>query len=280
MSSYYFIFVRQTYYEHNMIKERQQAGVPSRLNHHTTFEGLKGILSEVDSKGICFRAVSNRYKNDDQEIRMGEYMLKHIRENISFESSLNHFDGYNESASISFIEGESPKKMADDYGRFRIELDLRNHVRLGLNTFGFIDCEYVSKEDLKAYTIEYTSKYKECIERLESSSKKDIDGIIEMINIINDLKYKVYALKESKWAEENEWRIIIPLKETDPETLWTEGKPSKPYKNFHLPKECLLAVTVFSKDESIGTSERQEVEQYLREKNCNIPIKLVMIQDK
>ena len=263
-----------------MIKERQQTEIPSRLSHHTTFEGLKGILSEIDSKGICFRAVSNRYKNDDQEIKMGEYMLQYIRENISFESSLNHFDGYNESASISFIAGESPSKMEMDYGRFRIELDLRNHVRLGLNTFGFIDCEYVSKEDLKTYTIEYTSKYKRCIERLESSSKKNIDGLIEMINIINDLKYKVYALKELKWAEENEWRIIVPLKETDPETLWTESKPSKPYKNFYLPTECLLAVSVFAKDESIGISECQEIERYLREKKCYIPIKLMMIRNK
>lgn len=260
-----------------MIKEKRQAGIPSRLSHHTTFEGLKGILSEIGSKGICFRAVSNRYKNDEQEIKMGEYMLQYIRENISFESSLNHFDGYNESASISFMEGESPSKMETDYGRFRIELDLRNHVRLGLNTFGFfIDCEYVSKEDLKVYTIEYTSKYKRCIERLESSSKKNPDGLIEMINIINDLKYKVYALKELKWAEENEWRIIVPLKETDLETLWTESKPSKPYQNFYLPKDSLTGITIFfdQSNESVTLSEYKEIENFLRERECDVPIYL------
>ena len=97
-----------------------------------------------------------------------------------------------------------------------------------------------------------------------------------MINIINDLKYKVYALKELKWAEENEWRIIVPLKETDLETLWTESKPSKPYQNFYLPKDSLTGITIFfdQSNESVTLSEYKEIENFLRERECDVPIYL------
>ena len=63
-----------------MLQSRIQKQIPERLSHYTNLEALKSILSDQDGKGICFRAFSNRCKNDDQEIRMGEYMLKRVRE--------------------------------------------------------------------------------------------------------------------------------------------------------------------------------------------------------
>ena len=73
---------------------------------------LKSILSYKEGKGICLWAFSNKHKNDDKEIRMGEYMLKRVRNVIPTNTSLlNQFGGYEDSASISFNEGGVNKHM-------------------------------------------------------------------------------------------------------------------------------------------------------------------------
>ena len=50
--------------------------MPERLSHYTNKEALKSILSDQEGKGICMRAFSNRCKNDEQEIRMGEVVTR------------------------------------------------------------------------------------------------------------------------------------------------------------------------------------------------------------
>ena len=57
-----------------MLQSRIQRPIPKRLSHYTDLAALKSILSDQEGKGICFRAFSNKCKNDDQEIKMGEYM--------------------------------------------------------------------------------------------------------------------------------------------------------------------------------------------------------------
>lgn len=109
-----------------MLQSRIQKQIPERLSHYTNIEALKSILSDQDGKGICFRAFSNRCKNDDQEIRMGEYMLKRVREVLPTSASLlNQFGGYEDSASISFMEGEVNQHMLKEYGCCRLEFNLR-----------------------------------------------------------------------------------------------------------------------------------------------------------
>ena len=91
-----------------MLRSIIQKQLPERLSHYTRIEELKSILSDKEGKGICFWAFSNRCKNDDQEIRMGEYMLKRVREVLPPSSTiLNQFGGYEDSGSISFMEGET-----------------------------------------------------------------------------------------------------------------------------------------------------------------------------
>ena len=84
-----------------MIRARKQKQIPEVLSHYTKLKSLKSILSDKEDKGICLWAFSNRHKNDDQEIRMGEYMLKRVRDALSSSSSmLHHFGGYEKSASL------------------------------------------------------------------------------------------------------------------------------------------------------------------------------------
>ena len=73
-----------------MLHSRIQRQIPERLSHYTNIEALKSILSDTEGKGICLWAFSNKYKNDDQEIMMGEYMLKRVRKALPTKSSLLH----------------------------------------------------------------------------------------------------------------------------------------------------------------------------------------------
>ena len=137
-----------------MLQSRMQRPIPERLSHYTNLEALKSILSDQEGKGICLRAFSNRCKNDDQEIRMGEYMLKRVREVLPTNASLlNQFGGYENSASFSFNEGDVNEHMLE-YGQFRLEFDLRD-IGVGLLTDGIIDCEYVAESELEEYADEY-----------------------------------------------------------------------------------------------------------------------------
>ena len=138
-----------------MLQSRIQKQIPERLSHYTNLEALKSILSDQDGKGICFRAFSNRCKNDDQEIRMGEYMLKRVREVLPTSASLlNQFGGYEDSGSISFMEGEVNQHMLKEYGCYRLEFDLRG-IGVGLLARGLIDCEYVPESELEEFADEY-----------------------------------------------------------------------------------------------------------------------------
>ena len=78
-----------------MLQSRIQRQIPERLSHYTKKEALKSILSDESGNGICLRAFSNKHKNDDQEIKMGEYMLKRVREALPTNASLLHqLSGY------------------------------------------------------------------------------------------------------------------------------------------------------------------------------------------
>lgn len=125
-----------------MLQSRIQKQIPERLSHYTTLEALKSILSDEEGKGICLWAFSNKHKNDDQEIKMGEYMLKRVRKALSTKSSLLHqLSGYENTASVSFMEGDVNQHMLDVYGRYRLEFDLRK-VGIGILSEGLVDCEY------------------------------------------------------------------------------------------------------------------------------------------
>ena len=100
-----------------MLQSRMQRQIPERLSHYTSLESLKSILSDDDGNGICFWAFSNKCKNDDQEIRMGEYMLNRVKAALPSKSSLLYeFSGYENTASVSFMEGEVNQHMLEVMG--------------------------------------------------------------------------------------------------------------------------------------------------------------------
>ena len=155
-----------------MLQSRIQRQIPERLSHYTNIEALRSILSDTEGKGICLWAFSNKHKNDDQEIKMGEYMLKRVREALHTKSSLLHqLSGYENTASVSFMEGDVNQHMLDVYGRYRLEFDLRK-VGIGILSEGLVDCEYVDANELEEYADEYCALISGTLKSIPELQKK------------------------------------------------------------------------------------------------------------
>ena len=177
-----------------MLQSRMHRQIPERLSHYTSLVALKSILSEEDGKGVCFWAFSNKCKNDDQEIKMGEYMLKRVRKALPTKSSLLHqLSGYGNTASVSFMEGDVNQHMLDVYGRYRLEFDLRK-VGLGILFEGLVDCEYVDANALEEYADEYCALISSILKSIPELQKKYGETSAPPINNLGDVTWLVLLI--------------------------------------------------------------------------------------
>lgn len=261
----------------------RQKEIPHKLCHHTNIDGFKGILScDVPTHGeICFRAVSNKYKNDAREIEMGGYMQKVIKaalDKIGVKSILQRINRYENSASVSFMEGETNRHMVKEYGEIRLEFDFNEFQSIGID---FMDCEYVHPIEIKSYAKEYAKLITETYSGIQYSqehygkySDESFNGLYSFLEMETDIILKIFALKEYKWHNEKEWRRVEFLDESLPEVMRTFGEDSSPYKNTYYPRESLTGVTVFSKSPFYKPSNIlvEEVRDYLCLKGFNVPV--------
>ena len=254
-----------------MLQSRIQRPIPERLSHYTDLIALKSILSDQDRKGICFRAFSNKCKNDDQEIRMGEYMLNRILDVFSGASMLQRFGGYENTASVSFMEGDVNRHMLDEYGYYRLEFDLRQ-VGVGVLTQGLIDCEYLAEKELEEYADEYCKMICATYQSIPDLQKKygkmsapPINNLVSFIMMELDIMQKVFCLKEQKWSDESEWRKVFSLKPDDANVQYCNGKP---YLNYYLDKNLLTGVTVFYMNGGFERAQKDadEIRCYISER--------------
>ncbi len=251
-----------------MLESRIQRQIPERLSHYTNLNALISILSDQDGKGICFRAYSNKCKNDDQEIVMGKYMLERVLEVLpSGVSLLNRFGGYEDTGSVSFMEGEVNEHMLE-YGHYRIELDLRE-IGVGLFTNGFVDCEYVPKNQLEEYADEYCEMISGTFndipklqEKYGKCSPQVFFNLGHFFMMELDIMSKVVSVKEEKWKEEKEWRKVIQFKNNESHIHYYQGKP---YMNFYLDKTKLTGITVFCSNDNKDQAQRDadDIRKYI-----------------
>ena len=241
------------------------------MSHYTKIEALKSILSDKEGKGICLWAFSNRCKNDDQEIMMGEYMLKRVREVLPTNASLLHqFGGYDNTASVSFMEGHVNQHMLDVYGNYRLEFDLRQ-LGIGLLTGGLVDCEYVAESELEEYADEYCALIRSTfnsIPKLQETygkiSAPPVNNLIEFLMMEIDIMAKVVCLKERKWSEEKEWRKVFEMKPKESIHYYN----GKPYMEYYLDKSFLTGVTVFCTSDTLSKAREdvKEINNYISER--------------
>ncbi len=232
-----------------MILSEIQRPIPERLFHYTNLEASKSILSNQEGRGICLWAFSNKVKNDEQEIKMGEYLLKRIVGVLPPNSSLlHHFNGYENTASVSFMEGSVNQHMLDEYGHIRLEFDL-GFEGSGLLSNGLIDCEYVAESQLEDYANEYCEMIYNTYHSIPTQQIKygkfsipATNSLFDFIMMELDIITKVFRLKEEKWRKENEWRKVFELK-SDGARVYYHGK--KPYVKYFLDKSKLIGITAF-----------------------------------
>lgn len=263
-----------------MLQSRIQKQTPERLSHYTDIVALKSILSDKGGKGICLWAFSNKYKNDDQEIKMGEYMLQRVKDVLPTSTSLlNQFGGYENTASVSFMEGDVNQHMLDEYGCFRLEFDLRE-IGVGLLSGGLVDCEYVAERELEEYADEYCEMISSTLrsipslqERYGKISEPPIKNLIDFLMMEMDIMTKVLCLKELKWSDEQEWRKVFELKPNDANIHHFNGKP---YIEYHLDKKTLTGITVFCTSETVDKARENayDISKYILDRGYNANVKV------
>lgn len=268
-----------------MLFARKQKQIPERLSHYTNLEALKSILSNQDGKGICLWAFSNKYKNDDQEIKMGEYILKRVIEVLPFGASLLHrFSGYENTASVSFMEGEVNQHMLDIYGNYRLEFDLRE-IGVGFLSGGLVDCEYVSESHLKEYADEYCEMISNTLKSIPALqgiygqfAAPSINHLIDFFMMELDVMAKVLCLKGEKWSEEMEWRKVFELK---PNEVYIHYHHGKPYIDCYLDKTTLTGITVFCSYDTLNIADKNAhaILKYITERGYNAKVQVVIYNE-
>jgi hypothetical protein len=266
-----------------MLQSRIQRPIPERLSHYTDLTALKSILSDQDGKGICFRAYSNKCKNDDQEIMMGKYMLERVLEVLpSGASLLNRFGGYEDTGSVSFMEGEVNEHMLD-YGHYRLEFDLRE-IGVGVLTNGLVDCEYVPQNQLVEYADEYCEMIRCTFNDIPKLQKKFgkfspqvVFNLSHFFMMELDIMSKVVSVKEEKWNEEREWRKLVQFKNNKPHIHYYQGKP---YMNFYLYKNMLTGITVFSskKNKDQAQKDANDIKKYVSDRGYNANVRVEVFE--
>lgn len=266
-----------------MLQSRTQRPIPERLSHYTDLNSLKSILSDREGKGICLWAFSNRCKNDDQEIRMGEYMLKRVREVLPTSASLlNQFGGYENSASFSFMEGEINDYMFNKYDHYRLEFDLRE-IGLGLLTGGLIDCEYVPESKLEEYADEYCEMISSTYKSIPSLQKKfgklsapPINNLFGFIQMELDIMGKVFCLKEQQWNQEREWRMVFGLNDNADIHYHND----KPYVEYYLDKKYLTGITVFCTPDTKDNAQKdaEDIRKYIHDRGYKAEVKVEVFE--
>lgn len=238
------------------------------------------ILFDDDGKGVCLRAFSNKHKNDDQEIKMGEYMLKRVREALPTNATLLHqLRGYENTASVSFMEGDVNQHMLDLYGHYRLEFDLRR-VGIGILTDGLVDCEYVGESELEEYADEYCALIRSSLKSIPELQKKygktsapPINNLIEFLMMEQDIIAKVFCMKEFKWRDEQEWRKVFELKANDTKIHFLNGKP---YVEYYLDKSFLTGVTVFCTSDTLDKAreDADEINRFISERGYKADVRV------
>lgn len=266
-----------------MLHSRIQRQIPERLSHYTTIEAIKSILSDVEGKGICLWAFSNKHKNDDQEIKMGEYMLNRVRKALPTKSSLLHqLSGYENTASVSFMEGDVNQHMLDVYGHFRLEFDLRK-IGIGILADRLIDCEYVDANALEEYADEYCALISSTFKSIPELQKKygktsapPINNLIEFLMMEQDIIAKVFCMKELKWKDEQEWRKVLELKSNESIHYYNE----KPYMEYYLDKSTLTGITVFCTTYTLdkAKTDATSLTNYITERGYNAEVRVEVFE--
>lgn len=268
----------------SVLKKIPYRNIPNALFHYTSVDNFKSIIqsNNEDGKEICFWAFSNRYKNDECELKYGKKIHEMVCTELKDKNKLEYLDKpKDECYLLSFSKVELSFIMIERYCKgnscIRLDFDFTDI----LNPQKILPCEYRYSSELDDYATMFREKYNELFELqsdFKNSNSKNLFDILNMCMEETTLKYslkeKIYTIKEkTEWENEQEWRMILFPDESNQVYKDNNGHP---YVKKYFPIKCLNSVCLFNTDKIDPSKSsyqyKEEFYAYLKQHNWEIPI--------
>ena len=226
--------------------------IPEQLYHYTKGENAFSIISGGNKKGkeICFWLKNAGQKNDKEELLLGQelviglkrYMRAHNRSSIInevvIEPSLVYINSFTEN-------GFPHEDMLKEYGRFRLEFNLRDYRFDG----DIGECTYFGADDVDRI-VEY---YQELFDKNWSLVSQNSDTIALGNYVLWEASAFVsipFLKHRERWSDELEWRHVLYQQNSDERVfIHDDGFPRM--RSFY-PATALIGITCFSDEEHLS----------------------------
>lgn len=183
----------------------------SRLTKHESFYRVKRDLFQSKSKD--YRDKVDKYLRD--QLMQIDYKIKKLKDTNIRIACFSELDKYDEFQNQILMWSH----YADNHKGFCIEYDLeplKKEVEFTLNKYEFykdkdkyIDERNIAITKAGLFPVEYTSNRVNIPVTKLNKIYFDDRGQIKYNSNIDEMIYKTFIVKSSKWSYEKEWRIII-----------------------------------------------------------------------
>ena len=216
-----------------------------KFYHCTTIEGFKGICSKPCTHELSLYLSHSQDMNDEKEISFGYKAVKDREKDvIGIERGEKIKDSYIFSVSSSFKFVSSK----NDYGSIILEFDKLN------DDITFKECRYLTNEEI----IELQKKFLE----------EQFNPMLDLIAILFP-----FYVKEIKWKDEKEWRIVKSLQENEEgQVRYRKTGERVRYLEWNISSEKLTAVYLKN---NVSAEEEREINEILFKYNFGFTAKRI-----
>ena len=215
-----------------------------KFYHCTTIEGFKGICSKPCTHELSLYLSHSQDMNDEKEISFGYKAVKDREKDvIGIERGEKIKDSYIFSVSTSFKFVSSK----NDYGSIILEFDK-------LDDITFKECRYLTNEEIIEFQKEFL--------------KEQFNPRLDLIAILFP-----FYVKEIKWKDEKEWRIVKSLQENEEgQVRYRKTGERVRYFEWNILSEKLTAVYLKN---DVPTEIENEINEILGEYKFNFIAKRI-----
>ena len=220
--------------------------------HYTSFDGFKGILCGHEDNKLCFHLSHSQDMNDNKEIALGNRIVENI---CSRFPNLPLIPQRATSIDNCFILSLSEKinfsQMEHKYGPIALKMEQQEKSLLSKDNF--MNCNYVTKQDLLDIERRYVELIQTCLNSVFLLS------IYSLVLIC----LPFYLKSKEEWSGENEWRVVENAQEQKGEVISlktnSEGKKIR-YIERTMNHNTLKGVFI---SKSVSIEQEKEINEIL-----------------
>ena len=220
--------------------------------HYTSFKGFKGILCGHEHNDLCFHLSHSQDMNDNKEIALGNRIVENI---CSRFPNLPLIPQRATSIDNCFILSLSEKinfsQMEHKYGPIALKMEQQEKSLLSKDNF--MNCNYVTKQDLLDIERRYVELIQTCLNSVFLLS------IYSLVLIC----LPFYLKSKEEWSGENEWRVVENAQEQKGEVISlktnSEGKKIR-YIERTMNHNTLKGVFI---SKSVSIEQEKEINEIL-----------------